>query len=121
MHMWSPLSSESPSPSHQQLGQKILESCSRPPLHHCYGHDLTFRLRHPAAIAEVLWWQALRRQLGVSARWQDKVGWCGVGQGRVGLVHYFLFLPFLADIACCLLNSHQSESVHVQVIYRIYM
>src|SRR6266702_870361 len=117
--MWSPLSSESPSPSHRQLGRKIPESCSGPPLRRCYGRDPTFRPPRPAAVAEVLRWRALRRQLGgVSPAARRS----GAGRGRAGLVHYFLFLPFLADIACCLSNLQRSKSVHVQVIviYRIY-
>ncbi|KAH9010630.1 hypothetical protein EDB85DRAFT_1901804 [Lactarius pseudohatsudake] len=53
-----------PSPPHRQLDRKLLESCSGPPLRRCYGRDPTFRPPRPAAVAEVLWWRALRGPLG---------------------------------------------------------
>ncbi|KAI9443056.1 hypothetical protein H4582DRAFT_2054151 [Lactarius indigo] len=62
--MWSPLTSEPPLSITLTTGPGasgvMLWASS---LCHHYGHDLTFRPPHPAAIAEVQWWQALRGPL----------------------------------------------------------
>src|SRR6266702_2126397 len=120
--MWSPLSSESPSPSHRQLGRKIPESCSGPPLRRCYGRDPTFRPPRPAAVAEVLRWRALRRQLGgVSPAARRS----GAGRGGTGpllplppLSCGYCTLPFeLTPIRVCTCTS----DCHLSNLYAKYI